>query len=156
MTPQYASTTAPQSALPESPDKVLRFSGSYFLVSGVALLFGFPMTLLMLWTPFPWAWVFIFLSVFFLFFNVGPTNTILANVTHPSMRGNAFALNILIIHALGDAISPPLIGLISGADHLDRGFILVSLTMLTGGVCWLMGARHLQRDTELAPTKLPA
>lgn len=133
-----------------------RFSGSYFLVSGIALLFGFPMTLIMLWVPFPWAWLFIFLSVFFLFFNVGPTNTILANVTHPSIRGSAFALNILIIHALGDAISPPLIGWISGADHLDRGFILVSITMLIGGVCWLMGARHLKADTERAPNRLPA
>jgi MFS family permease len=132
-----------------------RFSGSYFLVSGIALICGFPMTLLMLATPFPWAWLFIFLSVFCLFFNAGPTNTILANVTHPSMRSSAFALNILIIHAFGDAISPPLIGLISGSDHLDRGFIVVSITMLIGGIAWLLGAKHLQRDTEQAPLRVP-
>ena len=74
------------------------------------MLIAFPMTLLMIWSPFPWAWLFIFLTVFFLFFNAGPTNTILANVIHPSMRGSAYALNIFVIHALGDAISPPLIG----------------------------------------------
>jgi len=115
------------------------------------------MTLLMIWTPFPWAWVFIFLAVFFLFFNTGPTNTILANVIHPSMRSSAFALNILIIHALGDAISPPLIGWISGGQaHLDRGFIVVSLAMLVGGIIWLMGAKYLRHDTEMAPSRLPS
>ncbi len=132
-----------------------RFSGAYFLVSGAALLLGFPMVLLMLWTPFPWAWGFIFFAVFFLFFNTGPTNTILANVTHPSMRASAFALNILIIHALGDAISPPLIGWIAGFSSMEMGFIVVSLSMLVGGIFWLMGAKHLQRDTELAPTRTP-
>ncbi len=132
-----------------------RFPGSYFLISGVGLLLGFPMTLLMLWSPFPLAWLFIFLTVFFLFFNAGPTNTILANVTHPTMRGSAYALNILIIHALGDAISPPLIGWVAGAKHLDRGFILVSLTMVIGGIFWLMGAKYLHRDTELAPSRTP-
>ena len=127
-----------------------RFSGSYFLVSGIALLFGFPMALLMLWTPFPWAWIFIFLSVFFLFFNVGPTNTILANVTHPSIRGSAFALNILIIHALGDAISPPLIGWISDltGGNMNAGFGVVTIAIFFSGVVWMLGARYLQQDTQ--------
>src|SRR5262245_48543642 len=63
-----------------------RFPGSYFLVSGCAMLLGFPMILGFLYLPFPWAWIFVFLTVFCLFFNTGPTNTILANVTHPSVR----------------------------------------------------------------------
>lgn len=132
-----------------------RYSGAYFLVSGFALVIGFPMILMVLWMPFPLAWVFVFLTVFFLFFNTGPTNAILANVTHPSMRATAFAFNILVIHAFGDAISPPLIGWISGKENLDRGFIVVSVSMLIGGVFWLMGAKFLKRDTELGPVRLP-
>jgi hypothetical protein len=133
-----------------------RFSGSYFLVSGVALMLGFPVMLLMLWTPYPLKWVFIFLAVFLCFFNTGPTNTILANVTHSSLRASAFALNILIIHALGDALSPPLIGWISDRSNLDVGFVIVSVSMLAGGAFWLMGARYLQSDTALAQTRLPS
>jgi len=68
-----------------------RFGGSYFLVSGVAMLIGFPLFLAVLYVPFPLAWVFIFLACFCLFFNTGPTNTILANVTHPAMRAAASA-----------------------------------------------------------------
>ena len=108
-----------------------RFSGSYFLVSGAALILGFPMILLVLWTTYPLTWVFIFLSVFFLFFNTG--QPIRFSPTWSIRRcAQALALNILIIHAFGDAISPPLIGWISGKDHLDRGFIVVSLSMLVG------------------------
>jgi MFS family permease len=91
-----------------------RFPGSYFLVSGVGILLCCPFILLMLWTSFPLAWVWVFLAEFCLFFNTGPSNTILANVTHPAIRATAFALNIFLIHAVGDALSPPLLGYIAG------------------------------------------
>jgi MFS family permease len=90
-----------------------RFAGSYFLVSGLAMLLAFPFFLAVLWTPFPWAWVFIFVACFFLMFNTGPSNTILANVTHPAIRAQGFAFNIFFIHLFGDAISPTIIGTIA-------------------------------------------
>jgi MFS family permease len=131
-----------------------RFPGSYFLVSGAAMMIGFPMVLLFLMVPFPWAWLFVFLAVFCLFFNTGPTNTILANVTHPDVRASAFALNIFIIHALGDAISPPVIGYIAGRTSMKFGFLVLAAMMLVGGLLWLWGARYLARDTALALTRL--
>jgi MFS family permease len=124
-----------------------RFSGSYFLVSGVGMLIGFPFLIAMLFTPFPAAWVMIFLAVFFLFFNTGPSNTALANVTHPMVRATAFALNILIIHALGDAIAPPLIGAIAGRSNMDVAFMVVSAMMLLAGIVWIYGMRYLGEDT---------
>ena len=133
-----------------------RWPGAYFLVSGGGMLLGFPCFLLVLVTPFPWAWAWIFAAEFCLFFNTGPTNTILANVTHPSVRGTAFALNILMIHLLGDAASPTLIGALSDRFHgnMNVGFLAVSGAILISGVLWLWGARHLKRDTELAPRRL--
>jgi len=153
-----------------------RFAGSYFLVSGAGMLLGFPLFLAILVVPFPLAWLFVFLSVFCLFFNTGPTNTVLANVTHPAVRSSAFALNILIIHLFGDAFSPPMIGWLAGQargwavahpndhsammevlrrrDGMDVAFGVVSVMILAAGIFWLWGARYLKRDTELAPTKL--
>ncbi len=126
-----------------------RFPGSYFLVSGVAMLIGFPVFLAVLATPFPWIWVLIFLTVFCLFFSTGPTNTILANVTHPSMRAAAFALNILVIHALGDVISPVIIGLLSDwFQNMSKAFVVVGVMFVLSGALWLLGARFLQRDTD--------
>ncbi len=121
------------------------------------MLVGFPLLLLVLHTPFPAAWVFLFFAVFCLFFNTGPTNTALANVTHPAMRATAFAINIFVIHMLGDAISPPLIGWIS--DHtpgknMNPAFTFVAFLVLVGGLLWLWAARYLGSDTELAPQRL--
>ena len=134
-----------------------RFPGSYFLVSGLAMLAGFPFLLLTLRAAYPWIWLWLFVTCFCLFFNTGPTNTILANVTHPAMRATAFALNIFIIHALGDAISPVVIGLLNGYfGDMNKSFVVVGVTCLVAGAVWLWGMRHLARDTAMAPHRLGA
>jgi MFS transporter, Spinster family, sphingosine-1-phosphate transporter len=133
-----------------------RFPGSYFLVSGAAMIAGFPMFLAALRAPFPWAiWVMVFLACFCLFFNMGPTNTILANVTHPSMRAAAFAFNIFIIHAFGDVISPVVIGFLNDwYGDMNKSFFVIGLMFLAAGVLWLVGTRYLQRDTAMASIRL--
>ncbi|HEY8666861.1 MAG TPA: MFS transporter [Tepidisphaeraceae bacterium] len=141
-----------------------RYSGSYFLVSAIGIAISAPLILLLLITPFPAAWGVIFLIVFFLFFNTGPSNTILANVTHPSIRASAFALNIFLIHILGDAFSPWLLGHIIGpiatpnglTYHWTAAMILVTVVMCSAALFWGLGVRYLQRDTERASAPLPA
>ena len=136
------------------------WSGSYFLVSGMAMLLGFPAFLLVLKPsiPFPLAWVFIFLTCFCLFFSTGPTNAILANVTRPSLRPMAFALNILLIHALGDVPSPLIIGLITDRCHGDMNiaFRAVAVLFILSGLFWLLGARYQARDTARAEAEEPS
>lgn len=126
-----------------------RVKGSYFVVSGVAMLVDFPLWITALYVPFPYAWGFIFGACFCLFFSTGPTNTILANVTHPAIRASAFALNILVIHSLGDVISPMVIGAVADATggNMNTAFMVVSAFILLSGVIWLFGARHLAADT---------
>ena len=131
-----------------------RFGGSYFLVSGIGILLSCPLILLMLAVPFPWAWGVIFAAEFCLFFNTGPSNTILANVTHPSIRATAFALNILIIHALGDGPSPPILGNIAGQFGWNAAFGLITAITALGGVFWLIGVRFLPADTEAVPRRI--
>src|SRR5438132_2530698 len=125
-----------------------RFPGSYFLISGIGVIIAFPFSAAMLFTPFPAAWVMMFIAIFFLFFNTGPSNTALANVTHPSVRATAFALNILIIHALGDAAAPPLIGAVADHTNMTVAFLVVSATMVIAGVFWLAGMKYLPVDTN--------
>jgi MFS transporter, Spinster family, sphingosine-1-phosphate transporter len=125
-----------------------RFAGSYFLVSAIGMLMAFPLFLAMLYTPFPVAWVLFSGAVFFVFLNTGPANTAIANVSMPSVRATAFAVNILVIHALGDATSPPLIGAIAGHTNMNVGFFVVSGMMLISGLLWLAGMKSLPADTE--------
>jgi len=131
-----------------------RWPGSYFLVSGVSTLLAVPAFLATLATPFPAAWWLVFLTEFCLFFNTGPSNAILANVTHPAVRASAFAVNILLIHLFGDAFSPPLIGKLTGVfqGDMNRSFEALSGVMLLGGALWLCGTPFLARDTQRAPT----
>lgn len=133
-----------------------RLRGGYFWVSGVSMLLGFPFFLGVLYMPFPLAWVMMFCTCFCLFFSTGPVNTILANVSHPSMRATAFALNILFIHILGDVISPPIIGFINdwNSGDMNPAFLMVSFVILADAVFWLWGVRYLEHDTELAPQRL--
>jgi MFS family permease len=128
----------------------VRFGGAYMLVSGLAILVAFPCTIAMLKLPFPYTWVAVFGAVFFLFFNTGPANTALANVTSSNMRATAFALNIFTIHAFGDAFSPPLIGWLASKTTWDNAFLLVSLMMVLASALWLLGSRYLARDEERA------
>jgi len=128
----------------------LKVKGSYFKVSGAAMLLAFPLSIGMLYAPFPLAWVFVFLTCFCLFFNTGPSNTALANVIAPQDRASAFALNILVIHLLGDVLSPVAIGAVTDAlgNNMTLAFLVVSVLVLAGGLVWLFASRHLDEDTR--------
>jgi MFS family permease len=128
----------------------VRWKSAYFLVSGIGLLLGMPcaVTALMSRNPLIY-WPAIFLAEFCLFANTGPSNAILINVTMPKMRVTAFAINIFFIHALGDVISPVLIGTIS--DYIDLHFALLAVApvvMVLSGTAYLLGARHLASDVD--------
>lgn len=124
-------------------------SGSYFIVSAIGIVISALFIVLMINTTFPLAWGWLFFAVFFLFLNTGPSNTILANVTSPTVRANAFALNILVIHALGDAISPPILGAIAGKSW-GMALYLVAAVMVLAALFWFWGAAYLERDTQKA------
>ena len=119
-------------------------AGFLFRRLRVGLLLSAPCVLLFLVMPFPWAWCMIFAAVFFMFVNTGPTNAILANVVHPVMRPAGFAVNILVIHVLGDVISPPIIGAVSGRWNISVGFAVVAAFLAVGGLLWLWGAQYLR------------
>ncbi|MFL6538062.1 MAG: spinster family MFS transporter [Chthoniobacterales bacterium] len=126
-----------------------KIRGSYFVVSGAGMLIAFPLFVGALFTPFPLAWLLIFAAIFFAFVNTGPSNAALANVTRPPIRATAFAFNILIIHAFGDAISPPVIGWIAGHSNMTVAFLCVSATMLLAGIFWMLGRKFLDEETRI-------
>ncbi len=125
-----------------------KIPGSYFFVSGLGMVLACPLFIVMLYTPFPRAWWFMAASVFLLFLNTGPSNTALANVSLPKVRATAFALNILVIHALGDVLAFPTLGYIAGHTNWNVAFIFVSAIMLISGIIWLAAMKFLPAETE--------
>ena len=127
-----------------------RVRGSDLLVPGIGMLLGFPLLVGMLYAPFPSAWIFLFGALFFIFFNTGPANAAMANVSFPAVRAMAFGMGIFVMHALGDAIAPPLLGLVAGRTNMNTAFIGISAVMLVSGLLWIIGARYLPADMEAA------
>jgi len=129
-----------------------RFAGSYFWVSGIGMLIACPFFVATLYIPFPAAWISMFVAIFFLFLNTGPSNTALANVSLPSVRATAFAVNILVIHALGDVQAFWLLGYIGGHTNMRVAFLVVSGIIFASGLAWLIGVKYLPADTAAVET----
>lgn len=125
-----------------------KYPGSYFLVSGIGAALAFPFFVAMLFTPFPAAWFLMFAAVFFVFLNVGPSSTALANVSLPRVRASAFAINLFVIHLFGDGAAFPTIGFIAGHTNMNVAFLVVSFVMLIAAAAWFYGIKYLAADTE--------
>eukprot|EP01116_Phalansterium_solitarium_P012713 TRINITY_DN2924_c1_g1_i1.p1 TRINITY_DN2924_c1_g1~~TRINITY_DN2924_c1_g1_i1.p1 ORF type:complete len:497 (+),score=150.36 TRINITY_DN2924_c1_g1_i1:782-2272(+) len=70
----------------------------------------------------------------------GPMNALLANSVSHEIRTRAFAVQIFLIHVLGDAISPTIIGVISDqTGDLLKGISLVPLFTAMTAICWGVG-----------------
>jgi len=91
----------------------------------------------------------LFLAQFFLWFYNGPINTQILNSVPAALRVRAFSLSILCIHLFGDALSPSLIGLVSGPEErLPRALSMVPVAMAVGCLVWMVGWRTLPESRE--------
>lgn len=132
-----------------------RLPGAYLWVTAGGAVFALPFYLAFLYLPLPWGWACVFLAVFGLFLHTGPAFTVLANVTKSDERATAFAINILVIHALGDVISPPLMGEVAKAASLQSAFLGLTVFIVLGAVLWAVGVRWLAADTAKAEEITP-
>ncbi len=130
-------------------DRFQKRSGKgYLLVSGMGFLAGTPIAVYALVSSsLAGCLAAIFFAEFFLFFNTGPLNTTIVNVTSPSARAMAFAVNIFFIHALGDAISPAILGRLSDIWGLRTALLITpSMILLAAGFSFLC-TRFVEEDT---------
>jgi hypothetical protein len=84
-----------------------------------------------------------------IFTYTGPSNTIIVNVTLPNMRAAAFAVNIFVIHFLGDILSPPLMGMVSDwTQDSFWGLVITVPALVLSGLFYCIGSRYLESDQE--------
>jgi len=129
-------------------DRLLaKTKSAYFLVGGLGLIIALPLGIMgMTRETVTAALIFIGLAEFFAFLHSGPLNAIIMEVTPLEARTMAFAANIFIIHALGDAVSPIIIGAISDHTQLSTALIVAMLPMGIGGVLCLAGMKSYPKD----------
>ncbi|MFI5347026.1 MAG: spinster family MFS transporter [Elusimicrobiota bacterium] len=111
-----------------------RFHDADLLVSGVGLIVGMPLAAAAVMAPnLHFSIIALFLAETFLFLNMGPLNSAIVSVTRLETRSMAFAANILVIHLLGDAASPTLIGWGSDLFGLNRALLVACAALGVGG-----------------------
>lgn len=107
--------------------------GSVLAIPAAALVFFGPASIFL-----PAAAV----AEFFLFLNTGPLNTAIVNSVAAPIRATAISVNLFIIHLLGDAFSPAIIGKLSDATNLRIGMSITLITLMLSGAILFIGARY--------------
>jgi MFS family permease len=89
-------------------------------------------------------------AIFLLFLNPGVLTAVVVSVAGPTRRAQAAALNIVVIHLIGDVTSPFLIGWVSDLGSLKWGVSLTLLALAAGAVLILAALPHLATDLAAA------
>jgi len=124
-----------------------RAPSAHFLISGVTLAASLLFTVPAVLSPSPAVfWPAMFLTLLMLFVNIGPLNAAMANVLPADLRARGFAVTTMIMHLLGDAASPWLIGAASDSVGLRVPVLVTGAMLALAGVVLLAGRRTLERD----------
>lgn len=127
-------------------DRMLkRNHGAYYTFSGIAMFVSVPLMVLAIYSTGALLFPAIFLAVFALLICTGPSNTAVVNSVNAGIRSTALAVNTFMIHALGDAFSPALIGRISDKTSLPTAFTAAFVAAALSGFLFLYGARFAPR-----------
>ncbi|HYX69068.1 MAG TPA: MFS transporter [Terriglobales bacterium] len=127
-------------------DRLLRrTSGAYYLVSAGTLALGIPAMLGAIYLSGRGMFPAIFVAEFLLLMNTGPLNAAVVNSVGAHIRSTAIAVNLFVIHLLGDAFSPTLIGYISDRSNLQTGFVTTIVAIALSAAILLYGMRFAPR-----------
>jgi MFS transporter, Spinster family, sphingosine-1-phosphate transporter len=124
-----------------------RWPGADFVLSGWSLTISIVFTLFAILSPTPMVfWPAMFAMLLLLFVNIGPLNAAMANVLPAEVRARGFALTTMLIHLLGDAISPWLIGEASDRIGLKIPVLVTGCLLAVAGLVLLFGRKTLEHD----------
>ncbi len=90
------------------------------------------------------------LAIFLIFLGTGPVNAASINAVRPEIRATALAGQLFLIHALGDAISPTIIGAVSDRSDLSVGLGSTLIALVLASAIFLLGARYAPPLTQPA------
>jgi MFS family permease len=115
--------------------------GALYLVSAWSALLTVPFGVLCFFGPRATMLPALAIAMFCIFLGTGPLNAAIVNAVSADVRATAIAMELFLIHALGDTPSPRLIGMVSDHSTLAMGLGLTLVTMLIAAVLLFLGAR---------------
>jgi MFS transporter, Spinster family, sphingosine-1-phosphate transporter len=124
-----------------------RVAGAHFVLSGWSLVGSIVFTLPAVLATSPAIfWPATFITLLLLFMNIGPLNAAMANVLPADLRARGFAVTTGVMHLLGDAASPWLIGVASDAVGLTLPVLVTGSLLVVAGIVLLVERASLVRD----------
>jgi MFS family permease len=121
-----------------------------YLLSAWGSILGIPFAAMVFFGPSKLFLPGAFAAEFFLFLGTGPLNAAIVNSVAAPIRATAISVNLFVIHALGDAVSPHLIGRLSDATNLRTGLSITLITLTLSGIILFAGARYAPPLAEKA------
>ncbi|MGA8431013.1 MAG: MFS transporter [Candidatus Sulfotelmatobacter sp.] len=118
-----------------------RMKSSYYLVSAASMLLGVPAMIVALFVKGPLMVPAIGVAAFFLLFNTSPLNAAVINSVGGHIRATALAVNIFVIHILGDVPSPTMMGWVADRRSLQVAFVLPIIAMVVSSAILFYGMK---------------
>ena len=118
-----------------------RMKGSYYFISAVGMALGVPVMIVALFHHGKAMVPAIAIAAFFLLLNTSPLNAALINSVGAHIRATAIAVNIFIIHILGDVPSPTMMGWVADRKSLQAAFVLPVIAMILSSVILFYGMK---------------
>ena len=119
-----------------------RWKSSYYLVSAVGMALGVPFMIVALFSTGRLMVPAIGVAAFFLLLNTSPLNAAVINSVGAHIRATAIAVNIFIIHSLGDVLSPTMMGWVADHRSLQAAFILPVIAMVLSSAILFYGMKY--------------
>jgi hypothetical protein len=98
-------------------------------------------------------------AAFFLLLNTSPLNAAVINSVGAHIRATAIAVNIFIIHILGDVPSPTMMGWVADRRSLQAAFVLPVIAMVVSSIILFYGMRFappLRVQGEAVASSVPS
>lgn len=106
--------------------------------SGMMSIVAFIFCMLSIWmSDFYWFLGFLFLGEVFLFALTAPINTAILTSAPTQYAASCIAISTLCIHAFGDFISPPLVGLLADYFSFQISMSVLPMMLLVASYIWL-------------------
>jgi MFS transporter, Spinster family, sphingosine-1-phosphate transporter len=118
-----------------------RMKSSYYFVSALSMLLGVPVMMVALFARGRVMMPAIGVAAFFLLLNTAPLNAAVINSVDARIRATALAVNIFVIHILGDVPSPTMMGWVADRRSLQTAFVLPIIAMVISSAILFYGMK---------------
>ena len=118
-----------------------RIRQAHLWVSGVSMILAIPFTFVAFTTQDQGVFAASLLAAEFMaFLSTGPINVVIVSAVPVTMRATAMAVSIFVIHLLGDAAAPLVLGAASERVGLSNAVLIMPFVVAASAAIWIVAA----------------